>query len=130
MVWFVSFPDPGRDEVADSTGVPVRSLRVDTDAELVENLGVRSVPTLIALHDGVEVGRLVGLQSISAVRSLFDIGAADAPAVRHRPPVSLIVSRAASGAVVGIAGLVLGSAVLGVIGALGIGWAVVSVVWR
>ena len=78
---------PVVDRVADRTGVPVVSLRVDAAPDLVERLGVRSVPTLLALHDGAEVGRLVGAQSADAVESLFAVArGASGSLDRSKPP--------------------------------------------
>lgn len=114
---------PVVDSVADTTGVQVVDLRVDSDPDLVEHFGVRSVPTLLALRNGAEVGRLVGLQPVDAVQSLFAVAAGTSEHVRRRAPTSLIAARALAGAVVTIAGLVLGSVALSMLGALGIGWA-------
>lgn len=52
---------PVIDDVADRTGVAVVEVQVDSSPEIVDRFGIRSVPTLIALRDGAEVARLLGL---------------------------------------------------------------------
>lgn len=124
---------PVVDRVAESTGVPMVPLQIDADPSSVDRLGLRSVPTLVALRDGVEVGRLVGLQSEAAVESLFALaGDADADGTRldRRAPATLVAARALAGAVLLGAGLVAGSIVLGLIGAAGLGWAAFGLVRR
>lgn len=118
------------DDVADSTGVPVLALRVDTDIEQVEGLGVRAVPTLVAVRDGVEVGRLVGLQPPDAVRSLFAVAAGTGQRVRPKAPRSLIALRVVSGAILGVTAAVLGSLALAVVGILAIVWGVFDLARR
>lgn len=118
------------DDVAGSTGVPVVALRVDTDTEQVEDLGVGAVPTLVAIRGGVEVGRLVGLQPVDAVRSLFAVAAGTDQRVRRKAPRSLLALRAVSGAILGLAAVVLGSPALGVVGIVAIGWAVFDLARR
>lgn len=111
------------DHVADQTDVPVIGLQVDVDPTLADRLTVRSVPTLIALRDGVEVGRLVGLQTSESVQSLFGVVTGSTARVDRVAPVSLVASRAAAGVVVVGAGIWLGSLMLGVVGAGLAGWA-------
>lgn len=121
---------PVVDSVAEETEVTVVGLQVDTSPEAVDRFGIRSVPTLIALHDGVEVGRLVGLQPADAVRSLFDAAAGDGTAVRGGPPRSLVLVRAGAGAVVLAAGLAMSSVVLAVIGIALLVWSTVGAIRR
>ena len=110
-------------EVAGSTGIPIVELQVDDDPELADDLGVRSLPTLVALRDGAEVGRLVGLQPIDAVQSLFAVAAGTGDRVHRRTPTSLIGARGLAGIVLAAAGLVLGSVALSLLGALSVVWA-------
>jgi len=123
---------PVVDRVAESTGVPMVPLQIDAEPELVDRLGLRSVPTLVALRDGVEVGRLVGLQSEAAVASLFaQAGNAEGGGqLDRRAPAALVAARGLAGAALLGAGLVAGSVVLGVIGAAGLGWAAFGLVRR
>lgn len=103
---------PVVETIAAETGVAVADLRVDLDPDRVEQYGIRSVPTLIALHDGTEVGRLVGAQTSDAVRSLFAAATGDGTRVRAGAPRALVAIRAAAGLSLAAAGFVTGSAVL------------------
>ncbi|MCB0990147.1 MAG: thioredoxin family protein, partial [Acidimicrobiales bacterium] len=47
-------------------------VRVDESPDLVDRFGLKSVPVLIALNDGQETGRLVGVHTTSAIASLFE----------------------------------------------------------
>lgn len=105
-------------------------LRVDTSPEIVDRFAIRSVPTLIALCDGTEVGRLIGLQSGDAVRTLFDAASGTGGEVRRRTPTTLVAIRAAAGAVVILAGLLTGSIVLAAIGAALALWALLGLISR
>ena len=73
---------------------------------------------------------MVGLQPVDAVHSLFAAAAGTGERVRQRTPLSLVVARGLAGIVVAIAGLVLGSVVLNVVGAIGIGWAAFGLIRR
>ncbi len=121
---------PVVDRVAESAGVPMVSLQIDTDPESVDRLALRSVPTLVALRDGVEVGRLVGLQSEAAVVSLFALAAGGGGRLHRRSPAPLLVARALAGLALLGAGLVAGSVALSLIGAAGLGWAAIGLVRR
>jgi thiol-disulfide isomerase/thioredoxin len=114
--------------------VPVIDARVDLEPDLVARFAIRSVPTLIAVRDGTEIGRLVGLQSSAAVGGLFDAAAglagdvagagpgAGAMRVRGVPPAPLVIGRVAAGLALTLAGAVLTSIPLAVIGAILSGW--------
>lgn len=121
---------PFVDRVAESSGVPLVPLQIDTDPELVDRLELRSVPTLVALRDGAEVGRLVGLQSEAAVESLFALAAAGDGRLDHRAPPPLVAARALAGVALVGAGLVAGSLMLGLIGAASLGWAAFGLIRR
>ncbi|MDH4366438.1 MAG: thioredoxin family protein [Acidimicrobiia bacterium] len=121
---------PVVDRVAGSAGVPLVPLQIDADPEMVDRLGLRSVPTLVALRDGAEVGRLVGLQSAAAVQSLFALVAAGDGRLDHRAPAPLLAARALAGVALLGAGLVAGSVVLGLIGVAALGWAAFGLVRR
>ena len=118
------------ERVAAASGVRVVDLRVDEEPELVERNRVRSVPTLIGVRDGAEVGRLVGLQSVQSLEALFSAVAAEGEPVVARVPRSLVVTRAMAGLVVTGAGMALGAEPLLVIGAALMLWAVLGIVRR
>lgn len=114
------------DEVATRTGVQVIELKPDTDSEQVERLGVRSVPTLVAVRDGKEVSRLVGLQSTANVNALFAVAAGDSEGAIHRSPVGLVSARIAAGLAIVAGGAAFGSVVLGTIGVAVSGWGLIG----
>jgi len=118
------------DEVAARTGVQVVAVQPDTDPEQVERLGVRSVPTLVAVRDGNEVARLVGLQSAANVNALFDVAAGDRVGVIRRSPVALVFARIAAGLAIVAGGAAFGSVVLGLIGVAVAGWGLIGVFRR
>lgn len=109
-------------------GPSVRSLQVDAEPELADALGIRSVPTLIALSDGVEVGRLVGAQADGSIAELFDRATGPAgPSVRSAPPRALAVLRLLTGLLLVAAGLVT-TVVLAAVGAAVAGWGIIGLV--
>lgn len=116
--------------IAAARGVTLTRVRADVDRDLVEALGVLSVPTLIGVHDGTEVGRLLGAQRPASIESLVDATLAGSGAVRPTTAVSLIVLRAAAGLLVAGAGVVFGSAALTAVGVCLIGWALTGVLRR
>jgi thioredoxin len=62
--------------------VDVWKINADEAPELVHELLIMGIPTLILYRNGVEVTRRTGLQSVEALRELFDLlltGAAPAP---------------------------------------------------
>lgn len=115
---------------ATTSGVPVVDLQVDADPALVKALAVRSVPTLIGLRDGIEVGRLVGVQTPDTVEALFATTDAGTGTISDQTPTSLVVVRAATGSVLAGAGLVLNTVVLVAIGAALFLWAFVGLIRR
>ena len=48
-----------------SKTIPVTKIDVDTDAQTVSDYGVRSVPTVVLIKDGIEVKRFTGVQSLN-----------------------------------------------------------------
>ncbi len=50
--------------------VKVAKLDIDANPHTASRFGVRSIPTLLVLKNGREVGRLVGVQSKETIRSL------------------------------------------------------------
>lgn len=115
---------PDVDHAAATSGVPVLDLRVDADPDnLVAVLGVRSVPTLIGLHDGNEVARLTGAQPADTIEALFTTTRTGTGSVTSRTPTALVASRGAAGIVLTMAGTALNTIVLVVVGAGLLAWA-------
>lgn len=58
------------EQLEDEFGAPVTfaKLNVDDDPGRAVAMGVRGVPTLVFLRDGREVGRIVGMETPSALR--------------------------------------------------------------
>ncbi len=46
-----------------NTDVPIEELDVEENQELAIHYGIRNVPVLVAIEDGKEVARLVGMKS-------------------------------------------------------------------
>lgn len=44
-------------------GVPIEVVDIDAAPELAEQYGIRSVPTLVYLKDGKEIGRQMGVKT-------------------------------------------------------------------
>ncbi|MFW2384041.1 MAG: thioredoxin family protein [Acidimicrobiales bacterium] len=119
------------DDIATATpDVTVIGVRVDAEPALVDRFGVRSLPTLIALRDGIEVARLHGLQTSGAVRDLFDVAAGAATNVTPSAPASLVGSRAAAGTTLVSGGVLLDSIALIILGAILLVWAMTGRVHR
>jgi thioredoxin 1 len=51
--------------------VTIKKVNVDTNKELAASFGVRSIPTLVYISDGKEVGRQNGLVSEKHLRNQF-----------------------------------------------------------
>jgi thioredoxin-like negative regulator of GroEL len=107
---------------AAAAGVPVVRLRVDADPGLVEAFGLRSVPTLIGLRDGTEVGRLVGVQPPDAIRSLCSATGSGIGTVTTVSPRSLAALRTAAGTALIVGGLATSAPLLTAIGAGLVAW--------
>lgn len=116
------------DDAAATSSVRVHAVQADADAALVEQFGVRSIPTPIALCDGVEAARVAGVQSRDVVGSVFAAASGATEPIRAQLPRALVALRAAVGAALFGAGLLFGSVILGIVGAAVAGWAAVGVV--
>lgn len=115
---------PHVDHAATTSGVPVLDVQVDADPDnLVATFEVRSVPTLIGLHDGTEVARLTGAQPADTIEALFTTTRTGTGSVTNQTPMTLVASRAAAGAALAAAGLVFDAIVLVAVGAVLLGWA-------
>jgi thioredoxin 1 len=67
--------------------VDVWRVNVDTDAEAATAFSVRVIPTLLGVHGGREVTRMIGAPSRTRLRSLFEqaeTGVAVAPRIARR----------------------------------------------
>ncbi len=122
---------PKVERAATTSGVPVVDLRVDADPDnLVETFGVRSVPTLIGLRDGTEIGRLTGAQPADTIEALFITTRTGTGSVTNQNTTSLIASRGGAGAALAVAGLVLDTFVLVAVGVALLAWALAGLVRR
>ncbi len=65
---------PALAKLAEQYGSKVDLIEVNADQQpdLVRELGVRSIPTLLAISGGREVSRMIGAQSPSRLAALFD----------------------------------------------------------
>lgn len=54
-------------------GVNIVEIDIDKDFELALKYKVQSVPTLVLLEDEVEKKRLVGMQTVGAIREAFNL---------------------------------------------------------
>jgi thioredoxin 1 len=52
--------------------ITVGKINVDENSNTAEEFGIRGIPTLVFLHGGREVGRLVGVTSKRAMQNLLD----------------------------------------------------------
>lgn len=50
-------------DIINSKGMDVTKINVDDDPESAMKYGIRNVPTVVLLKDGIEVDRRVGVQS-------------------------------------------------------------------
>ena len=122
---------PHVEHAATTSGVPVIGLQVDADPDgLVETFGVRSVPTLIGLHDGAEVARLTGAQPSGTIEALFTTTRTGTGSVTNQTTTPLIASRGAAGAALAGAGLVLDTFILVAVGVALLTWALAGLVRR
>lgn len=121
---------PVVNDVAASSRIRVVDLRVDHSPEFTDQLRIRSVPTLVAMRDGVEVGRLVGAQPRPAIESLFGAAADETVEVRSGAPAHLVVVRVGAGATLAAAGFVLGTITLIAAGAALTLWGLVGMTRR
>ena len=54
-------------------GVPVLKINVDTFAEIAQEFGVMSIPTIILFQDGEQVKKNVGLVSLEKLKSFVGL---------------------------------------------------------
>ena len=64
---------PVVDQVADEvTDVKVGKINVDEEPELARQFGIMSIPTVVFLKNGKEIGRKVGLMPAQAYTAVLD----------------------------------------------------------
>ena len=101
---------PHVEDAAVASGVPVHDLQVDADSDnLVEAFGVRSIPTLIGLHDGTELARLTGAQPAGTIEALFSATRTGTGSITNQIPMALMALRTGAGAALTVAGIALGA---------------------
>jgi len=56
---------PILERLASSEGISARIMKLNTDEapSIAQNMGIQAIPTLILFRDGVEVDRMVGVQT-------------------------------------------------------------------
>ncbi len=105
--------------------VDVWKVNADESASLLQSLGVRGIPTVIAFRNGQEISRSIGARSPAALENLFTAAlGGDTPPARGIAPTSRMLRLIASAALlvlglstgpswllIGVAGLVFFSAV-------------------
>ena len=52
--------------------VSIKKINVDEDESAAGRYGVKGIPTLVFLRDGLEVGRIIGLASEKAIEDAFE----------------------------------------------------------
>jgi thioredoxin 1 len=107
---------------AAEAGLAVLEVRVDENPALVEELSVRSVPTVVGMRDGTEVGRLVGSQREETVADLCSATLAGRRGFTGGVDSTTLVIRGGAGAALLLAGLLASSFVLMAVGACLLGW--------
>lgn len=74
--------------------------------DLVKSMNVRAAPTMLALRDGVEVGRTIGASSADEIERLFEASAGGPAVARRSVSTEDRTIRSAAGAVLLLAGLI------------------------
>lgn len=57
---------------SENPNITVGKINVDENSNTAEEFGIRGIPTLVFLHDGREVGRLVGATSQRTIQDLLN----------------------------------------------------------
>gem|GEM_PF-1269850 len=125
---FCAAVSPVLDQVAREWGsnVRVEHLDVSRSPERAARFGVRGTPTLIAVHRDVETGRLTGVASAEAIRTLFRAAQSGEP-VGRRTPAGERRLRAATGVMLVGLGILAGwQPILLGLGAAMLLWAVTT----
>ena len=53
-------------------GVPIREIDIDEDMDSAVKYGVRGVPTMILVEDGVEIKRTTGVMNESQIKAWLE----------------------------------------------------------
>lgn len=48
--------------------IPITNIDIDQNMDKAKEYGVRGVPTLVLLDNGVEIKRLIGMQTVDAIK--------------------------------------------------------------
>jgi thioredoxin 1 len=59
---------PALRQAAEELGIEVEEVNIETNRELAMDYNVRSIPTVVLLHNGKEIGRFVGLQQYGDIK--------------------------------------------------------------
>ena len=108
--------------------VPIVEIVASADPATAAEFEVRAARTLIALHDGVEVARLVGPGSRRVIAQMREVGLDGTASVPQMVPRGLIALRGAVAVVLLVVGAVAEARSLWAIGAAIAIWAVVPLV--
>jgi len=105
-------------ELAERHAGEVTLTRVDasTETERVAELRVRAVPTFVVMHDGVELGRLTGALDRAGLERLFTEAAAGRASRRRLSGTDRLL-RLGAAAALGVAAVLTGTPILGIVAA-------------
>jgi thioredoxin 1 len=60
------------EQFEESSDVPLKKINVDHEPQLAQKYGIRSIPCFIAIEDGTEVKKKLGVTSLEQLKSLWD----------------------------------------------------------
>lgn len=112
-------------DLDDRAGARIVEVAAPDDPATVASLGVKAAPTLIALHEGVEVARRTGVVSDSVITGLQEAAVNGSSPSHARPPGQLVVLRSLVAVLLVVVGVVARAPSLLAIGAAIAIWAVV-----
>ena len=107
----------------ESDEVPIVEIDAATDTVLVARHRVLAAPTLLVLHDGVEVARRTGVASAEALGELRAAAATGTPLGRSTAPSELVVLRLLVAVVLLLVGVLTATPTLMIVGAVITIWA-------
>ena len=112
-------------DLDDRVGVRIVEVAAPDDPATVASLGIRAAPTLIALHEGVEVARRTGAASEAVIAALQEAALNGSPPSHVWPPGPSVALRSLVAVLLVVVGVVARTPSLLVIGAAIAIWAVV-----
>lgn len=59
---------PALRQAAEELGIDIEEVNIETSRELAMDYNVRSIPTVVMLRNGKEIGRFVGLQQYEDIK--------------------------------------------------------------